>query len=304
MQSPAAIIMLKPDSFGYNPETAATNTFQNKPSDSDIQLLANREFEKVQETLVLHHIKFITWNDSLPAKPDAVFLNNWFSTHSDGRVILYPMLTPNRRDEVRLDLIDSLRPEFQVNEIIDLRAEADGRILEGTGSMVMDHSQRLIYANLSERTDAEMVRRVAILLGYEPILFESILPSGVPVYHTNVLMSLGKEYAILCLDVIPDEASQEQLLDRLSASGRKIIAISREQMEQFAGNVLEVLDTSGAPVLLISDTALNSLVPGQVRALDKLTALVPVSIPTIQQVGGGGIRCMVAGNFLPPASTF
>jgi hypothetical protein len=262
---------------------------------------AQAEFDAMADLLLAHQIEVHVVDDTLvPVKPDAIFPNNWVSFHEDGRVILYPMQAPNRRLERRIDVLDWLRKIFVITEVLDESPfEAEGKYLEGTGSLVFDHVNRVAYASRSPRTDEALVNRICQLLQYQPVVFDAVDEEGRPIYHTNVVMCVGTRFAVICLDAIQREADQDAVLDQLARSGHRVVAISYAQMRAFAGNMLEVADMEGQPYVLISQTALASLLPGQVDALSKEAELLPVAVPTIERYGGGSVRCMVAGIHLP-----
>lgn len=306
-QQPDALLMIRPASFGFNHQTAASNAFQRiDPTEPEaISRQALEEFERMVDMLLAHEIDVRVFDDTADvAKPDAVFPNNWISFHEDGTVILYPLLAENRRTERRMDIPESLKKDFIVNRVIDLSAkEQEGKFLEGTGSLVFDHIGRVVYACRSPRTDESLVLYLADLLGYRPIIFHATDARGKPVYHTNVMMSVGEKFALVCLDSIAADADQDAVLESLGSTGRRIIAISFEQMELFAGNVLDVKNLHGEPIVLISSKALQSLLRGQRDALAEHAELLPIHVDTIERIGGGSVRCMVAGIHLKKQNT-
>lgn len=236
-----------------------------------------------------------------PEKPDAVFPNNWFTTHGDGKLVLYPMLAENRRLERRSDIIDLLKKEFTINQIIDLSAEENkGRFLEGTGSIIFDHVNRIAYACRSPRTDESLFIKTCLQLEYEPIIFDAVDENKKSIYHTNVMLWIGEKTVGICLDSIKEEDDHERVLSAFERTQHKVVAISYEQMRSFAGNMLEVKDKRGDRYLAMSTTALNSLLPGQLNEVSRYAEPLPVSISGIEKYGGGGIRCMLAGIHLPP----
>ena len=302
-QTPSAIVMVRPAAFGYNTQTAGTNAFQKniQANETDIHLKALEEFDRMVDTLKAHDIDVrIVQDTTQPEKPDAIFPNNWISFHHNGTVVLYPMLAKNRRVERNIEFLDSLKKEFTVNEVLDISlAETEGRFLEGTGSIVFDYVNRIAYANKSPRTDEKLLKELCIKLGYKPVLFSAKDELERDIYHTNVLMCVGTKFAVICLDAIKDDHDQEVILQSFSASGHQVIAISYDQMKAFAGNMIEIKTRNDEPIVLLSETALHSLLPGQLQAINKHVEVLPLSIPTIEQFGGGSIRCMVAGIFLP-----
>jgi hypothetical protein len=299
-QQPHTLLMIRPKRFGHNAETAYSNAFQSDGNDSpDTALL---EFEKMVDLLKSHEVSVEVFDDTIePAKPDAIFPNNWISFHEDGKVIVYPMLATNRRLERRNDIIESLTGQFSINSIEDLSSEENHDVfLEGTGSIVFDHVNAIAYACLSPRTNETLFYKLCKIIRYKPILFNALDEQGKPIYHTNVMMSVGEKFAVVCLDAIQNDADQEIVLDSLGSTGHKIISISYDQMRSFAGNILEVKSSANENLVLISETALKSLLPGQVNAITQHADLLSVAIPTIEKIGGGGVRCMVAGIHLPP----
>jgi hypothetical protein len=297
-QAPRAVFMVRPARFGFNTETAASNAFQKAPSDNPEQIAqqASIEFDRVVQLLRQKNIPVVVLEDSAEiVRPDAVFPNNWLSIHEDGKAILYPLLSTVRRKERRPDFIEQIKKQFTITEIIDFtQSEEEGKIVEGTGSLVFDHPNRLVYASRSDRTDEALTKTIADRLQYQPVIFHATDEAGKAIYHTNVLLCVGTGFVVICLDAIPDP-DQEVLLGLFETTNKKVIAISYVQMRAFAGNMLEVLNTHGEPFIILSQAALDALLPGQVRALAAFGELLPVSIPTIEAVGGGSIRCMLGG---------
>lgn len=291
--------MIRPKHFMFNRETENSNAFQHKGEHDAQQSLT--EFDNVVDVLRAHEIPVEVFDDTPePRKPDAIFPNNWLSLHEDGRVILYPMMAENRRLERRTDIIEELKARFVIADLLNLSNEEEkGRYLEGTGSIVFDHANKLAYACRSPRTDESLFSALCREIDMTPVIFDAEDEQGRSIYHTNVMMSVAEKFAVVCLDAIRKDEDQERVLEKLSSTNHKIISISFEQMRSFAGNILEVKSQTGEHFLLISDSALNSLLPGQINTITQFVELLPVSIPTIQKTGGGGIRCMVAGIHLP-----
>ncbi len=301
--TPQILLLISPKSFGYNTETARSNAFQVKPENDevDIQNRALNEFDSVVTLLKENEIEVLVYADTdVPAKPDALFPNNWISTLNDGSIILYPMLAENRRLERRADLVDDLKKRFKVNEVIDISEnEKSGKILEGTGSIVFDHASKTAFACRSPRTNEELLNQLCNRIGYTSIVFDAADEKGNPIYHTNVMMWIGEKVASVCLDSIRSDDDQERILNALTSSGHKIVAISYHQMNAFAGNMFEVTNRKGQSFVLMSQTAYHSLLPGQLNEITRYSEPLIVSIDTIEKYGGGGIRCMVAGIYLP-----
>lgn len=301
-QVPHSILLVRPVAFGYNPETAASNAFQKQPEDGKtVQQRALQEFDEVINTLNKKNISTIVFEDiPFPVTTDAVFPNNWISTHQDGKVVLYPMMAPSRRNERRADVVDLLKDRFHVGEVIDLSdGENQNEFLEGTGSIIFDHPNRMAFACRSDRTNESLFGNLCVALNYKPILFDAVDDNNQPIYHTNVMMWIGDSVAGICLDAIRSEEQQEIVLSQLRSSNHKVVALSHAQMNQFAGNMFEVQDASGARFILMSKTAHDSLLPGQISEIEKHAEPLPVNIATIEESGGGSIRCMVAGIHLP-----
>ena len=304
-QTTKHVFLVRPCHFGSNSETAASNAFQQQISDpaGEIQTRALAEFDGLFQALRSAGVVPIVFDDTdVPVKPDAVFPNNWVSFHSDGRVYLYPMEAPSRRPERRSDIVETLSESngFHVREIIDLSAaENDGLFLEGTGSMVLDRVNRVIYAALSSRTHMSVLADFAQQADYEITAFDAVDSGGRPVYHTNVMMAIGTGFAVICADAITDSLKRKTVLARLAASGREIVEISTQQMENFAGNLLELATEPGEAVIVLSRAAYGVLTADQRNLLARFGRVLPVAIETIENVGGGSVRCMLAEVFLP-----
>ena len=300
--------MIRPASFDYNPETAATNAMQQRASGGAAAgVEACREFDGYVRALTSEGVSVCVAEDTpQPPKPDAVFPNNWVSFHEDGTVVLYPMQAANRRRERRQEVIDTvaLQLGFKVSRVLDLtHHEQEGRALEGTGSLVLDHVNRVAYASVSPRTHPAVVEEWAREMGYEPVVFDALDRSGAPPYHTNVLMSIGERFALVGSAAIV-ERDCARVLERLRASGREVVEMGHEEIEQFGGNMLEVASWDEAlgdcRVLVMSATARKALSPRTYERLSGCTdAVLAVPVPTIERLGGGSVRCMLAEVFLP-----
>jgi hypothetical protein len=305
-QATDAVLLVRPVAFHGNPETADSNAFQRPPAAADPdaeQAAAAVEFEGFVAVLQQAGVETIVVRDTArPATPDSIFPNNWVSFHADGTVVLYPMMAPSRRGERRQDILEHLSREcgFRIERVIDLSAhEADGRFLESTGSMVLDRANRIAYACLSPRTDLEVLAEAAQLLGYEPLAFAANDAGGLAIYHTNVLMSIGTDFAVLCEDAISDAAQRAAVRRRLEETGHEVIPIRLDQMCAFAANILELAGTGGERLLVLSARALDALDPDQRAALESRCRLVAAPIAAIEEGGGGGVRCMLAEIHLP-----
>ncbi len=297
------ILMIRPASFGFNEQTAGSNAFQNRDTGNGLQDKAVAEFDAFVKVLKDKGVNVIVIDDTVePAKPDAIFPNNWVSFHENGDVILYPMQAKNRRLERREDIIRKIEEQFKVSHIIDLsRFETEDKFLEGTGSMVLDRKHKIAYACLSPRTDVEVLHTFCEYTGYKPVLFTALDQNGQAIYHTNVLMTVAEKYVVICLDAIADDDEAERVIDSIAESGKEIIALSFEQMNQFAGNMLEVKNDKGESLIVMSKTAWRSLSNEQKEVLESYSKPVVSDIKTIEQTGGGSARCMMAEVFLPQA---
>lgn len=300
-QSASSVLLVRPASFGFNAEAAESNVFARASADEGLQAKAAAEFDALARGLSNAGIKVLLLDDTTsPAKPDAVFPNNWFTTHADGTLVLYPMATAPRRLERRPDDVHDLveKHGFQIRRVVDLAShEAEGRFLEGTGSLLLDRARHRAFASLSQRTHAEVIDDFDSQLGYSTFVFTAHDPGGRPIYHTNVLLSLGSSFAVLCPEAVAAEHC-EALVAELENSGRTIIALSFAQLRRFGCNVLELQGKDG-PVIAMSAKALANLRPDQVTALEQFGEILAADIPTIEAVGGGSVRCMIAEIHLP-----
>lgn len=306
IQCADAVMMVRPAAFGWNPQTALTNRFQVAPPECDLQSRATVEFDGLAAGLAAAGVEVHALADRPdPPCPDALFPNNWVSLHADGTAVLYPMLAPNRRLERRPELLTELaqRGGFRIRRLVDLtHHEAEGRCLEGTGSVVFDHSSRVAYACLSPRSDANVLRELCAEIGYQPVAFNATGPAGAPVYHTNVMLAIGRRFAVICAEAV-EVGERGAILERLAASGRRVEVIDASQMAAFAGNLLELRTGSGGSVLAISARGFASLAPvARERLADCVDRVVAAPVPTIEDTGGGSVRCMIAEVFLPRAS--
>jgi hypothetical protein len=298
------ILMVRPAHFGYNLETADSNAFQKNDTSADatdIEAAAIREFDSLVEKLRAVGVNVIVASDTAdPVKPDAIFPNNWVTFHENGTVVTYPMLSSIRRDERREDIIRNLMKTFYVEQKIQLEEyENIGQILEGTGSMIIDRPNRLVYACLSPRTNPSLLERFCKLMKYEAVPFHAIDGEGQEIYHTNVMMALGENFAVICLDAVPGYEEVELLRKKFKETKKEIIEISPEQMMSFAGNMLQVRGEGSGAYLVMSGAACHSLTEAQVEQIRHHTNILFSPIPTIETYGGGSVRCMMAEVFLP-----
>jgi len=304
-QSTNAILMVRPRNFGYNPETAKDNVFQTPVAVENLKAVADAgiaEFDALVQRLRDAGVNVHVIQDTdQPEKRDAVYPNNWITTHDDGVVVTYPMLSDNRRLERRPEIIDYLADHFKVSRLLRLEAwEEQQLILEGTGSMILDRPNQIVYCALSQRADEAALEEWAQTMRYEVCSFRSMGLSGKPIYHTNVLMALGKTHAVICLEVIPDEDNRKKVVDRLLSSGKEIVEISNDQVDQFAGNMIELVGRDKM-LWVMSSSAFNALSPEQRTQLENGGSheLVHSDLSSIELHGGGSARCMIAEIFLP-----
>ena len=301
-QGARAVFLVRPSAFGFNPETAPSNAFQHPPpSGRNPARLARSEFDRMAHDLRGAGLRVIVVEDTRdPPKPDAVFPNNWMSTHEDGTLVLYPMQAPNRRRERRPAIATELGGEFQVRRVIDLTPhEREGRYLEGTGSLVLDRVGRMAYAARSVRTDSELVRAWGETLGYRVELFDASDLGGMPVYHTNVLMAIGSHWAVLGTELIQNQSERQRILSRLRDTGHEVLELATGQVLDFAGNLLELAGPEGA-LIVVSRRGLRALGRRGAGFLETHGQILEVDLDVIETVGGGGVRCMLAEIFLPP----
>ena len=305
MQTASTVLMVEPIAFGYNAQTAENNYFQVEQKDADIQTKALEEFNSFVDKLKSKGINVITVKDTLnPHSPDSIFPNNWVSFHDDGKVVLYPMFAPNRRVERRSDILEILKDSgFEITEIDDLsHFEDQDRFLEGTGSMIFDHDHNIAYGSVSLRLDEELFRQFCQKFGFRPVVFHSYQNAGdqrLPIYHTNVMMCVADKFVVICLDCIDDELEREKVQEVIKSTGKEIIEISEDQLQQFAGNMLQVQNKAGDKFLVMSESAYKSLTTEQISAIEKYCEIIYSDLNTIETNGGGSARCMLAEVFLP-----
>ena len=301
-QTTDSVLMIRPSRFYLNPETAADNAFQSR-ADFEMDVLAEAarsEFDGAVRTLRGAGVTVHVFEDTAePEKPDAVFPNNWISTHHDGRVTLFPMYSELRRRERRHDVIEELRKTYKITDVIDYSSfEEQGCCLEGTGSLVLDHVNRVAYVSLSNRSNPKVIRRFADDFNYEAVTFTSVGLDSQPIYHTNVMMCVGSEFAMVGLAMIPNKLERQQVRTRLEASGKEIVELAPEQVANFAGNAIELHDSTGAQLLVLSTRAFRTLDQEQRTILTRHARPVLLELPTIE-LGGGSARCMIATIHLP-----
>ncbi|MEO6130600.1 MAG: arginine deiminase-related protein [Saprospiraceae bacterium] len=297
------IMMIRPSAFGYNAETAMNNAFQHKPEDAsitEVESKACNEFDSFAQLLQREGIDVTVLEDSIsPRKPDAVFPNNWISFHGGGTIVTYPMYSSLRRNERREDLISQLASRFRIRDWIRLEDfEKKNQYLEGTGSMVLDRVAKIAYACISERTDKDLLEHWCSQMGFTPQTFHAV-SNGKPVYHTNVMMAIGSNVALACLECVSDKIERQALKESLSAT-HEFVEITAAQVQSFAGNMLALKNNRGEELMVMSSRALESLTDEQKNKIEEFCRIVASPINTIEDIGGGSARCMIAEIFLDP----
>ncbi|MBL0371429.1 amidinotransferase [Rhizobium sp. KVB221] len=300
VQAPKSVVMIRPHHFTPNPMTAKDNSFQSNDEKRAAEAISRAAFDEVTEMaegLAAAGVTVHVFEDETATRPDSVFPNNWFSTHSGGHVAIYPMFSASRQSERRPDIIEMLKNDYRVQDVIDYSGlEKDGFYLEGTGAMVLDHIGRVAYAVRSNRTNEVALERFCTHFNFEPMVFDAVDRHGKSIYHTNVLMCIGTEFALLGMQMIPDEKRRREIVARLEETGRKVIDLSIEQIENFAGNAIE-LDGKDGRVVVLSARAHAALDRQQIEAIEQSATLLPFDVSTIE-LAGGSVRCMLAGIHL------
>jgi len=304
MQTTSHILMIRPVNFGYNAETAVNNAFQVAGMDAEAQKKALREFDDFVSVLRSNGVDVTVVQDTPePHTPDSIFPNNWISFHNDGTVIFYPMYAANRRLERKQHVIDTVRTLFEIKSQIDLSSyESKNIFLEGTGSIVLDRDNKIAYACLSPRTDKKVLEDFCKQTGFKPVSFRAVDSKGREIYHTNVMMCVADHYVVICLESIDDKTERENVTTAITGSDKEIIEISFDQMNHFAGNMLQVENVSGQKLLVMSSQAFRSLTKQQVDKLSSYNNIIHSPLVTIETNGGGSARCMMAEVHLPLAN--
>lgn len=300
-QAPSAIVMVRPHHYWVNTADCEDNAFLATASVSGRELAraAFAEITTMAEEIESRGVRVHLFEDRGRTTPDSVFPNNWFTTHADGTVVLYPMRAPSRRAERRTDIVEALRASYAVGRVLDLSAaEQEGRFLEGTGALVIDHMSRLAYVARSQRTDERLLDTLCDELGLTPVLFDAVGPDGAPIYHTNVMMNIGTDVALVCFDSIAAQGDQRRVRALLEESGRTVVPIDAAQMGEFAGNALELTGRDGG-VFVMSARGWESLHASQRAVIEARLDVLPVRIPAVEH-SGGSARCTLAGIHLPP----
>ena len=290
------ILMVRPYQFYFNHQTAANNFFQSNINIENANALAIAEFDTMVEQLRANQIKVNVIQDTKdPSTPDSIFPNNWISTHEGGTLCLYPMYAENRRAERKSNVIEFLHSNYKIENLLDItHFEKEGKFLEGTGSMVLNHKDKIAYGCLSERLDQNAFTYWCDKMQFKPIIFKALDDKAQPIYHTNVLMCMGDQFVVICLDCISNEQEKQIVLESFLQTNKEVITISQYQLNHFAGNMLQVFDMNEKPHLIMSEQAYKSLHTAQLKSLEKYNPILPISIPTIEALGGGSTRCMMA----------
>lgn len=305
MQTTDTVLMIEPVAFGFNEQTAVNNYFQVNQKNAQVQEKALVEFQNFVEKLKQKGINVISIKDTTsPHTPDSIFPNNWISLHQYGTVVLYPMFAENRRLERRNDIIETIKSQgFEVKNIVNYsQYEKENVFLEGTGSMIFDHDCKIAYGSVSLRLDENLFRKFCEEFGYKPVVFHSYQTANgerLPIYHTNVMMCVADSFVVICLDCIDDEIEKLLVIESIKKSGKEIIEISEDQMQKFAGNMLQVRNNAGQTFLVMSQSAYQSLTQEQISAIEKNSEIIYSDLETIETNGGGSARCMLAEVFLP-----
>ncbi len=305
MQTTNTVLMIEPIAFGFNAQTAENNYFQVNSENAETQGKALKEFKGFVEKLKAKGINVIIVKDTLePQTPDSIFPNNWVSFGADAKAVLYPMFAQNRRDERRPEILEAVKSAgFKIDEVDDWSGyEKENIFLEGTGSIIFDHDYRLAYGSVSLRLDEELFRTYCKKIGYRPVVFHSFQTADdqrLPIYHTNVMMCIADQFAVICLDSIDDKQERKLVAETILSTGKELIEISEEQMQNFAGNMLQLHNEKGQTSLIMSQTAYQSLSKEQITRIEKYSEIIFADLNTIEVNGGGSARCMLAEVFLP-----
>jgi hypothetical protein len=299
-QTTCHLMMIRPVHFQFNEETAVNNAFQQANQDNEVQQKALLEFDAFVEVLNEAGIDVTVIEDTpAPVTPDSIFPNNWISFHNGDTIVLYPMYAENRRAERKPHVIEALKKKFQINATLDFSGnEKINRFLEGTGSMVLDRQNNIAYACLSQRTDLNLFKEWCTKMNFTACAFHSVDEHGSDIYHTNVMMCVADKYVVICLDSIRDETEKQEVIAKIKSTGKEIIEIDYEQMNHFAGNMLQVENKEGKKFLVMSSQAYHSLNENQIARIESFNPILHSPLYTIEKNGGGSARCMMAEVFL------
>jgi hypothetical protein len=302
MQTTSHLLMIRPVRFGFNAQTAVNNAFQVADANQqEVEKKAIAEFDGFVEKLRNADVDVTVVEDTPePHTPDSLFPNNWISFHSNGTIVLYPMFAENRRLERKPTVLAAIKNKFLIQQTEDMSVYENKQLyLEGTGSMVLDRDNRLAYACLSPRTNRQVLEDFCTRMNYTPVVFNSMDEKNQPIYHTNVMMCVADRYVVICLESIPDEKEKNNVIEKIKGSGKSIISIRLSQMNHFAGNMLQIENSSGEKILVMSSQAYESLSPDQINELSGFNTILHSSLHTIESNGGGSARCMMAEIHLP-----
>lgn len=306
MQTTSKILMVRPARFAFNEETAENNYFQIRSELSDqesekerISEEAIKEFDAFVNLLRANDVDVTVVQDTPdPYTPDSIFPNNWFSSHFSGELVLYPMFAPNRRQERKPHIIELLKRNMNHRKVVDFTFwENEGEYLEGTGSMVFDRRKKIAYCCRSPRTSEKVLADFCSRMNFQPVIFDAVDKNNNNIYHTNVMMAIGMQVAVICLESIKDEDERKKVISQLNSTGKIIVDISLEQVSQFAGNMIEVKSRNGSPLMIMSASAHNSLTSSQENIISTYNRIVSAELGTIEKNGGGSARCMIAEIF-------
>ncbi len=299
MQTTSKLLMVRPARFAFNEETAQNNYFQQPSGSESVSGNALEEFDAFVRLLRANDVDLTVVQDSPePWTPDSIFPNNWFSSHITGELVLYPMFAANRRKERKREVLDLLRRKMNHRKVVDLTPwEEEGEFLEGTGSMIFDRDRGVAYCCRSPRTSEKVLAEFCSRMNYDALLFDAVDAQGNAIYHTNVMMEVGTQVAVICLEAIRDEGEQRKVVSRLTAAGKIIVEITLDQMNHFAGNMLEIKSRGGEPLMVMSASARKALTPDQERTITTFTRILSSDLGTIEANGGGSARCMLAEIF-------
>jgi hypothetical protein len=295
------VLMIRPVNFNFNEQTAESNKFQNKGTGENINFSAQVAFDQFVEQLVLRGINVMVIEDTPePFTPDSIFPNNWISMHHSGKVVLYPMEAPNRREERRRDILDKIKQKYDLNVVLDFtHFEEENKFLEGTGSLVLDRIHRVAFACISSRTNPEVLAAWKKQMNYDLVIFNAFDQNQHPIYHTNVVMCMGDTFCVICLESISDLDERLQIKQKLESLGKEVIEISLGQMNEFAGNMLLLKNKAEKKFLVMSDRAFKSLSKHQIEFLEDYAEIIHPDLGVIETYGGGSARCMIAEIHLP-----
>ncbi len=303
MQITSHVLMIRPVRFTYNTQTAESNSFQNaelRENADDTQKKALQEFDNMVEKLRNEGVDVRVIEDTPePHTPDSIFPNNWISFHQNNEVVLYPMQAENRRLERRNDIIDTLKKDFEVNQIIDFSGyEKENKFLEGTGSLILDRENKIAYACLSPRANQDLLTEFGQKMNYEMVVFDALDRHKKPIYHTNVVMCIGDTFGVICLECVPNESQKQNIIEVFKRTNKELIEVNFEQLENFAGNMLQLQTNKNESILVMSERAFKSLTNTQIEKISKHTRIFHAPLYTIENNGGGSARCMIAEIFL------